>query len=243
METHPTSNGFETRRLVHEHVAALRRTQCFAGSRIVLVPEANLGNEAQEISEHLLQTSGLTVLCQRDDSYGVYTTPGLPQKFVFRVDNLFAHEGVSYHGEVVTANPFANGSTRKDAAAAAKKEFERQLRSFRRIHILPKSLNGRVSMTFTGKADKDNKKSRSLKDDMCMAFLFGVYWSGQHKGRLVKERAYTSRFVRGDGKTLAPTPDTGEDDDPDAAPSSRAGTKRKLAPNPAALDRFAKKAK
>lgn len=204
LENYATSNGFETRQLVAAHLEGLRATECFRQSRIVLVPEANLGNEAQEVTEHVLEMAGLTVLSQRDDAYGVYTSPGLPRMYVFRFGDLLAHDAVSYHAEMVTVNPFQTGVSPADRRAGARREFERQLRSFRRIHLLPKALSSRVSVAFTGKADKDNQRTNRLKDDMCMALLFGVYWSGQHKNGLVQERGYGQRFVRPDGVPIAP---------------------------------------
>lgn len=204
LETFPTANGFETRQLVATHLEALRATPCFSNSRIVVIPEANLGNEAQEIAEHVLNLAGVTVLTERDNAYGVYTSPGLPQMYVFSVDNLLAQNAISYHDPVITANPFLTKITSEEAAAATRAEFERQLRSFRRIHTLPKALNSSKRVSYTGKAGKDNQRTASLKDDMCMALLIGVFWSGKHRAGLIDERSYGSALLRPDGRTIAP---------------------------------------
>ena len=190
---------------MRKHVEALRATQCFGKSRIVLVAEANLANEAQEIAEDLIGMAGLSVLCSREDSYGVWTLPGLKKMFVFRVGDLFAKGAVSYHQQLVVANPFQTSMKPDERVIASRKEFERQLRSFRRIHLLPRALTGKVIVAFTGKADKDNQQSNRLKDDMCMAFLIGVYMSGQHMNGLIKERGYRRKFVSADGRPIAST--------------------------------------
>jgi len=203
LDVYAAKDGHETRQLVASHLEALRQHSCFRHSRIVLIPEANL-SEGQEVAEHVISMPGLTVLSKREDTYGVYTVPGIKAMFVFRVTDLLAHQAISYHSTLVTANPFLMNMPAADKAANARKEFERQLRSFRRVHLLPRSVNGRRSEAFSGKVDKDNKQTNRLKDDMCMAFLFGVYWSGQHLNGLIGERGYTGRFLRPDGRPIAP---------------------------------------
>jgi hypothetical protein len=201
LENHPTRNGRETRELCRAHVHALRGHACFRDSHIVLVPEANLGNEAQEISESLIATPGLSVLCQTEHAYGILTSPGTPAMYVFRLADKLQDNALCYHEPLVTANPFVTNATQAERVRAARKEFERQLRSFRRIFILPKPLHSIVRVAYTGKADKDNQRTNRLRDDMAMALLFGVYWSGQHMAGLIGERGYTRRFSR---------PETGE---------------------------------
>lgn len=186
------------------HLEGLRAQPCFARSRIVLVPEANLGNDAQEVSEHVLSMAGVTVLSQKANAYGVYTSPGLPQMYVHSVDNLLAQNAISYHEPVVTVNPFLTGKSADEARAAARAEFERQLRSFRRVNLLPKALNSVVRASYSGKVDNDGQRTNRLKDDMCMALLIGVFWSGKHRAGLVDERGYGNAFVRTDGHPIAP---------------------------------------
>ena len=205
LEHFATGNGFETRRLVSDHLDALRDTPCFARARIILVPEANLGNEAQEVAEHCIGMAGLTVLAEKGNYYGVWTQgPNIKSAYVFRVSDLLAHRGLRYHDPLVVANPFLTGATPDERRNEARREFERQLRSFRRIAMLPRSLGGRPRIHYTGKSDQDNTQTSRLKDDMCMALLFGVYWSGQHKNGMCPERGYNRQLVRPDGVTIAP---------------------------------------
>jgi len=123
---------------------------------------------------------------------------------VFRFGDLLSHGAVRYHDTLVSANPFLTKNKPAEKVTMAKKELERQLRSFRRVSIMPKSLNSRVSVSYSGKVDKDNQRTNRLRDDLCMALIFGVYWSGQHKNALISERGYQGRFLRPDGMPIAP---------------------------------------
>ena len=206
LDHYGTQNGRETRELCRAHAAALRECACFRGARIILVPEANLGNEAQEISEMLVHLRGITVLCSTNKAYGVYTNPGTPAKYVFRVEEKLAEEAIIYHEPLVCGNPFTN-LPRAEGAKRARAEFERQMRSFRRVMTLPKSLSSRVRVAYSGKIGDGNTRTNRLRDDLCMAFLFGVYWSGQFlANRGPFERGYTSRFERPEGGTAEKRP-------------------------------------
>ena len=178
------------------HVEALRRTQCFRDSRIVLIPEANLGNEAQEIADHMIETPALTVLCATEHCWGILTSPGTPAMYTSRIKEKLQEDALSYHSPIVTANPFVATGTPQERIVAVRKEFERQLRSFRALHVLNKSLVSIGKIAYTGKADKDGQRTNRLRDDMAMALLFGVFWSGKNIAGLIGERGYDHRFVR-----------------------------------------------
>ena len=115
------------------------------------------------MSEHVLNMAGVTVLCQHDNAYGVWTTPGIPQMYVFRFSDLLSHGAVFYHDKLISVNPFLTKNTPAEKIVIAKKELERQLRSFRRVNLLPKSLNARITVSFSGKIGKDNQRTASLK--------------------------------------------------------------------------------
>jgi len=190
--------------LTSTHIAKLKRIPCLRNARFVLIPESNLGNEAQEVAEHCLrQFVGLSVVSQKKDRYGVLTQGDIKRKYVFRFADLLAQGAISYHADLVSANPFVTNARPDEKAKASRMEFERQLRSFRRVHMLAPSLSSDPYVVFTGKAGPDNKNTSRMKDDMVMAALIGIYWQGQYKQRLVGERSYQRRFVRDTGRPLA----------------------------------------
>jgi hypothetical protein len=134
-----------------------------------------LGNEAQEIAEHCLREFvGMSVLSQKRDRYGVLTSQDTKRKYVFRFSDLLAQGGICYHHELISANPFVSNVRPAERAKAARMEFERQLRSFRRVHMLAPSLSSDPYVVFTGKAGPDNKNTSRMKDDMVMAALIGM---------------------------------------------------------------------
>ena len=135
----------------------------------------------------------LKVLCAKDDSYGVWTSPGTPERYVFRFNELLNMNAVSYHKDLIVVNPF-NTAKPDEKITAAKKEFERQLRSFRKAYMFPQSLNSKISIKYTGKVDKDNKRSSRQRDDMCMAALLGIYWAQQYANGLIVARGFQEKF-------------------------------------------------
>lgn len=196
MDLHPCKFGWETRRLVNAHLTALRTHPCTRAATLVLVPEANLGNEAQEIAQSAIVTfPNLQVLCARENQYGIFTNPGSPQLYVASMTTLLAKQALLFHGaELVTANPY-DSAPASERAKRMRLELERQLRAFRRVALLPRSLVALPRFSYTGKADRDNQRSATMRDDAVMALLFGVYYAEQHANRLLYVREYTSRLV------------------------------------------------
>lgn len=168
--------------MLYAHIEALRRQPCFHHCRFMLIPEANLGDQAQLLAQvSLRRFRDVEVMCQKSHCYGVFTSPGDKEKFVMRMRDKLSERGVFFHPNVVCANPYAQNVTDKQRLEATMKEFQRQLVSFRAIHLVPTNLSAPVRMVYSGKADKDNKRSNRSKDDMCMAFLFGFYFSKQYE--------------------------------------------------------------
>ena len=185
--------------LCRAHVRGLRQLACFRGSRIVLIPETNL-DVVQDIAEDLLNSeAGISVLCARVGRYGVVTLESNKGMYVDAVNKRLAENAIVYHGHVVSANPFtAVNTTPGERVARARKEFERQLRSFRRIMVLPKALLSAIRIAHSGRADKDNQRSSRMRDDLTLALMLGVYWSGHHAHRTgnVHEYGHGNRLIR-----------------------------------------------
>lgn len=185
----------ETLRLCSEHIKSLRSNSCLASANIILIPENNLGNEAQYVADKLIKRPNLTILCEGDIAYGVNTSRGMIERYAHRAMHKFGENAVVYHDGVMSGNPYLHNKTPKQREQVSRNEFERQLRCFRKIFALPKSLTSSVRVAHSGLADKDGQRSGSLRDDMCMAFLFGIYWAGQHMSNLgPTERGYTRRL-------------------------------------------------
>jgi len=96
-----------------------------------------------------------------------------------RLNDKLSEDGLFLHDKLVCANPYQSMTT-ANKVSVVMTEFKRQLTSFRAIHIVPTSLASRVRIIYTGKADKDNKRTNRSKDDMCMALLFGYFFYTQY---------------------------------------------------------------
>lgn len=170
--------------MLYHHLDALRRQPCFHNCRFMLIPEANLGDQAQLLAQvSLRRYRDVDVLCEKTHCYGVFTKPGDPERYVMRLRDKLAEKGLFFHDKLVCVNPYQQGVSAKNKLEMVMKEFQRQLVSFRAIHIVPANLSSRVRMVYSGKADKDNKRSNRSKDDMCMALLFGYFYYTQYASK------------------------------------------------------------
>ena len=179
--------------MVYAHLKELRKQACFKHCRYMLIPEANLGNEAQRLSQMCLRKyADVDVMCQKPHAYGVFTSPGDPEHYVMRLQDKLSEDGIFFHDKAVCASPC--DKTLKTPAAKWKRvldEFFRQMTSFRGVYIVPASYNARVTLVWTGKADKDGKRSNRAKDDLVLALLIGYYYCTQYnsKHNLVNKRS------------------------------------------------------
>lgn len=186
-----------------DHIAALRKVDCFANASILYVPEANLGDYAQDTADMVLRRfDGVSVLCDRDNDYGVRTNPGMPQMYARTFAPLLTKDAVSYHKHLVVANQLVKNVTQAEKVAKIKGEFERQLRAFRRIPLLPKSVLALARYAYTGKADKDNNRSASMRDDLVMSLLMGIYYSDQYANNYLTVRGFDERLATGHQQRL-----------------------------------------
>lgn len=184
LDTHPTATPEMPRYMMYYHIEALMKQQCFARYKLMLIPEANYGDQAQMLAGVLLRRSALgwydgEVLCQKPHCYGIFTFPGDPERYVMRAREKLAQDGFHFHEHFVSANPYSN---LPPAALRAQtmQTFQRQISGFRASYMVPASLLGRVRLVYSGKGGQDNKRTDRAKDDMAMALLFGYYYYTQH---------------------------------------------------------------
>ena len=226
--------------MLYDHIDALKKQALFRDATFVLILEANLGSQAQICAQYVLRREPrIEVVCSQASCYGIFTRPGDPERYVVSMCDRLAVDGLFMHERIVCTNRFAMGQSRAERLASTLREFKRQLSSFRAVHIVPTSLSSAVRVVYTGKADKDGKRSSRLKDDMCMALLFGYFYylrlHGPHK--LVSTRNQhamldISRITdpRYNNQMQADARAGAQHDDDGAPPQpamSAAGTKRK----------------
>lgn len=232
LDQHPTRTSEGPRRLLLAHIDALSRRREFLRCRFTIIPEACIDNVAQDLAKVCLRRRrDVQVMCQYSHAYGVWTAPGDPERYVLRMRDKMAEDGIFFHETVTCANPYSNHRTQAQRIAETMREFKRQLRSFRAIHLVPTALGNKVRVVYTGKADKDNKRSKSLRDDMCMALLLGFFWYTQYTAALplctVRDSFSMLRGEPGGGTVL----EGGERMERSAAAqlNARVGDKRALA--------------
>jgi len=172
--------------MLYDHIDGLKKQALFRDATFVLILEANLGSQAQICAQYILRREPrVEIVCSKSHCYGVFTLPGDPERYVVSMCDRLAVDGLFMHDRLVCANRFVSNQGAAERLSGVLREFKRQLSSFRAVHIVPTSLSSAVRVVYTGKADKDGKRSRRLKDDMCMAMLFGYFYylrlHGPHK--------------------------------------------------------------
>lgn len=199
-ERWPTANVDEIVWLVTRHMQQLRSTPCFRDSQFVLVPEDNLASEAQTLSERVMSTMPCHVLCSDKNRYGVKTKPGMKALYVKRVQTKLQDRCFVYHETLVVANPFSKKFSAEETSAT-KLDFERQLTKFRKVVILPTRPDERARIIYSGRMNEEGKVSAYMKDDMCMAFLIGIFHTGRARDEHGREQERVYK-LRGTGSRL-----------------------------------------
>jgi hypothetical protein len=182
LDVHETRNDEESAVLCIAHIKALREHPCFREARIVLIPEANLANEAQIVSRHVFDHCGrgVYVAVQHAGVYGVNTNGVTRPLYVRDFKGKLDESAIRYHDRMVCANPAreARGESYSVRLAAAKREYEQQVATFRVGDHVPESMRQQRSRWY-GAADNNGRRSERLRDDMAMAGMMALHWSGQ----------------------------------------------------------------
>lgn len=175
MESVPTRTPAQPRQILYAHLDALRADPQFHNCHFVIIPEANLGDQAQLLSQVLLRRyRDVTVMCEKSHCYGIFTKPGDPERYVLRMRDKLSEDGLFFHSKIVCANPYS-GATHKDKLAATMTEFRRQFYAFSAYHVVPVHIHSQVRLLYSGKIGKEGKRDKHKKDDMLMALLFGYF--------------------------------------------------------------------
>jgi hypothetical protein len=172
----PTKTPSQPRQILYAHLDALRADPQFRNCEYVVIPEANLGDQAQLLSQVLLRRyRDVRVMCATSHCYGIFTKPGDPERYVLRMRDKLAEDGLFFHSKIVCANPYAGSVTQAAKLAATLSEFKRQFYAFSAYHVVPVHIHSQVRMIYSGKIGKEGKRDKHKKDDMLMAILFGYY--------------------------------------------------------------------
>lgn len=193
---------------------ALKAHPCFAGARIVLVPEANLGNEAQIVSDLLLARMPVEIVCQFRHAYGVWTSPTIPQAYVLRAIRRLDDGSIFFHHDLVSANPWQATLTAAERSRRAYDAFVKQLRAFERTPIRNKSLTRITRYAYSGKSNRAGELDGTKTDDLCMSWLLGTYWSAmaEIEHGIDRVRGASSRLLVPEAMASAPEPMRLDDD-------------------------------
>ena len=196
-------------RLVRAHIAGLQAHECTRHARIVFIPENNLGNAAQDVSEDIVQLPGVEVMMHEGASaYGVKTLPHMREAYVAQLTAALHQRSISLHEPLVCENPFVTNTSRAQRTKTALEEFTRQLRSFQFVVTMPTYATSRVRVAYSGKVNREKQTSSQFRDDMVMALLIAMYYGMHHiHGLGVRVVGRSERFYRfvdsGDGGPAA----------------------------------------
>lgn len=160
-ETMQTKEPCKTFELLRRHIQTLReRHFVFFQSRVVIVCERNLGFEAEHLYRDCKSIPNSVFVCESKDPtrIGVLTTLERKQEFV-TYTNVMLRESRIFAPERLFVNVQAN---------SARKTLLEQLSYFGYTFFAPENPFQRERFHISG-------KGAGGKDDLCMAFLIGLY--------------------------------------------------------------------
>ena len=165
--------------LLAHHIMALRKIPGAEASRIVFIPESNLGFEALWATQHLAMTGltdNLRVMQEDANRAGVKTNRTLKH------DMVVAFNMRLNMGNVYTMADFVSVGDSKHTPEEMRDRLLGQLKDFMRIVKPPRDpYHGSPTVSYSGKDGHGF-------DDLCMSLLLGhtmrsVFWSNQEKYR------------------------------------------------------------
>jgi len=186
---HGAVDHHESWALVEANVVEIRKRPCLRQAHIVFIPEYNIGNDSQFVSEQLIDRfDRVSVLSTHANYFGVITSGSNKHKFVRRMNDKLTDEAIVYHKDVISANPFAHADKRADEVRAeARREFEQGLIAFQKT----------ATLTPTSHETRYQYKGVGARDDLTMAIMIGLFFSGIHRNppHRLHERGKGNRLI------------------------------------------------
>jgi hypothetical protein len=147
--------------LIHRHYARIQQHPMFKQSRLVFIPENNLGMEAHHLEVMVGDIPGVTTFYETAGKPGIRKSGTSTREYQFLMTNALAGGGIKFDRDLFTA-------TREKTAEGMLTMLEEQLL---RLHWSIKKPNdefGREHVTITG-------KQGSLQDDLAVTLQQNLY--------------------------------------------------------------------
>jgi hypothetical protein len=164
------------KKLLISHIKAIRSKPRFRNSIIIFVPEANLGLQHQYLANELKGMKNVYIFRGSSGTPGVKTLPYTKPLFVEKADDLLSNEAVFMDPDFVCANPYSKAD---DKSREIKEMWKKQLFTFKRYVIPPKTVNSRGYVRYSGKADPEGNVIRNGEDDLIMAWVINCWVANQ----------------------------------------------------------------
>lgn len=164
------------KRILRYHIEALRQKNRFRNSIIIFVPEANLGLGHQYLANDLKGMKNVYIFRGSSGTPGIKTLPNTKPLFVEKADDLLSNEAVFIDPDFVCANPYSSSD---DRCKEVKEAWKKQLYTFKKFVIPPKTVNSRGYVRYSGKADPEGNIIRNGEDDLIMAWVINSWVSNQ----------------------------------------------------------------
>ena len=195
-----TKHTREMIRLVEFHLRGVARHPCAQHARVVFIPERNLGDFAQQVSEYVIDNMpAVTVMAHENAAgYGVRTAPHMRTAYATELDNLLRKRALTIHGApLVCESPYSRAPDRESRTQATLAEFERQMRGFQCVVRVPRTPSARITVTHTGKVNPDKQTSSHFRDDLVLALMIAVFYGQRHLHGFstLQHHTHVNRFV------------------------------------------------
>lgn len=164
------------KKMIKRHIEAIRERPRFRTSIIIFVPEGNLGLNHQYLANQLKGMKNVYIFRGSSGTPGVKTLPQTKPLFVEKADDLLCNEAVFFDPDFICVNPYSDA---KDKAKEVKEAWRKQMLTFKRFVIPPKTVNGRGYVRYSGKADPEGNIIRNGQDDLVMAWVINSWVANQ----------------------------------------------------------------
>lgn len=146
----------EVLEMLERHILAVQRN--FRGSRVLFIPESNLGLEAQHAFYHLRKKVRNFSCISEKGRVGVNTSQKSKEAYVKMAELFFQREAISVSANVHTETK-------------GLKRLKAELLNFKRLRFDTKAGSSRVALT---------GKGGSSQDDTVMALIIALFWGDRH---------------------------------------------------------------
>jgi len=166
LDSEPVRHPDESRQLLLRHYARIQSHNLFRQSRLVFIPENNLGMEHHHLNTMVADLEEVTTFWETDRNPGLHKTARVTREYQILMAQALASNSIRFDSSLFTV-------TREKTPAVMRDMLADQMARFHWLVIKPANDAGEARVKLTGKVGNQ-------QDDLLIALFMVIYG-----GRLV----------------------------------------------------------